>query len=218
VTAEPWLSFWSRPNHNGPQANCEAVFVSGGSLYAVVKSGPARAGLAAGQSLRLPSRPGPGGAAADAVHVADLRPAPGTAWGSNYRPNGADLRDGRLLLSTGSRWLRYDGDPSLSGDALVRGLASRPPAFRGDWRQGAAPAGNEAIAWFPPPRRPGQPAAVASSFLALAESGLFRWLPPAAPGRLGRPPGYDLAPASVARWGGRLAWTRPSWWFADAGW
>jgi hypothetical protein len=93
-------------------------------------------------------------------------------------------RVARLLLSTGSRWLRYDGDPSLSGDALVRDLASRPPAFWGDWRQEAAPAGNEAIAWFPPPRRPGQPAAVASSFLALAESGLFRWLPPATPGRL----------------------------------
>jgi hypothetical protein len=166
VAVQTTVSFWSRPDHHGPQANFEALFVAGGVPYALVKSCPESDGMAPGQVLRLPAGPGAGGAVADAVPVARMQPAAGTGWSANCRPNGADLRGGELLLSTGSRWLRYRAAPGLAGDALVRDLAARPPEEWGWWQPAKAPIGNEAIGWLP---------AGSPGFLAVSEGGQLRW-------------------------------------------
>jgi hypothetical protein len=163
------VGFWSQPDHRRRQANCESLFVADGVPYVVVKSCPGNRGLAPGEVLRLPTAPGPGGASMDAVPVARLQAVPGVRWGVNSRPNGADLRDGGLLLSTGTHWLRYQAAPGLHGDPLVRDLAARPPVEWGWWQRRGEACGNEAIGWLPASGSP--------SFLAVSEAGLVRWWP-----------------------------------------
>jgi hypothetical protein len=98
-----------------------------------------------------------------------LQPVPSVRWGVNSRPNGADLRDGGLLRSTGTHWLRYQGTPGLHGDPLVQDLAAPAAGRVGWWRRRGEACGNEAIGWLPPSGSP--------SFLAVSEAGLIRWWP-----------------------------------------
>jgi hypothetical protein len=161
VLDEP-LTYWTNPDHGGPQANCESLLAVDGALYLIVKGVPDGSSLQVGEVLRLPQQVG---VAVDAEPVAVL-PQPA---GVNWHPSAADLDGGSLLVATGSAWYRYEGNPKLTGDALMRDLAARAPVASGKMNADGSQASTEGIAWL----RTGPP----GGFMVAAEKGVLRWWP-----------------------------------------
>ncbi|MGW5364180.1 hypothetical protein [Actinopolymorpha pittospori] len=163
VTLDGLLTYWTNPDHTGPQGNCESLLALDGSLYLIVKNVAAGGPLTVGQVLRLPARVG--GGAVDAVPVARLRPPAGVNW----QPTAADLVDGSLLVSTARHWIRYEADPTLTGDDLIRALAAETPTAYGFWNHDETTGANEGIAWL----RTGPE----GGFMGVSEPGILRWWP-----------------------------------------
>src|SRR5262249_38723645 len=102
IVLDGLLTYWTNPDHSGPHANCEALLAANGDLSLIIKSVAAGSPQPVGQVLRLPQQIG--GPAVDAVPVAKMQPPAGVNW----HPTGADLRDGSLLISSGTQWIRYE--------------------------------------------------------------------------------------------------------------
>ncbi|MCP3802810.1 hypothetical protein NLX83_26395 [Allokutzneria sp. A3M-2-11 16] len=144
--------------------NSESLFLVDGVPHLVVKTAPSGSTLRQGQVLKLPVPADPG-AVVDAVPLSVLQPPNGIPE-RNYKPTGADLRDGKLLVAMANGWLRYEADSALHGGALVEALASAPPKVHRYWEPDHSLVATEAIAWTHPP--------LADSFLSLSETGQFR--------------------------------------------
>ncbi|MFB9907076.1 hypothetical protein [Allokutzneria oryzae] len=166
VRADHGCRYYSTRDHAAAQINSEALFLVDGVPHLLVKTAPGGSGLRQGQVLRIPVPDAPGGEV-DAVALAVLPPADGVAE-KNFKPTGADLRDGKLLVATANGWSRYEADPGLHGDALVKALASGPPKVHRYWEPDHSLVATEAIAWAHPP--------LGESFMSLSETGQFRWV------------------------------------------
>lgn len=153
--------YWSHPNHHQGQANVESIFIWEGVPHIVVKATPDGVGLEEGSVVKIPLTSADG--TVDGIALGVLARPDSTG----FKPTGADLRDGRLLVSRGTSWARYDADPSLGGDELIKALCGPQPAAQGYWKPDQSQASNEAIAWIHPSR--------SGSFLAVSETGVFRW-------------------------------------------
>ncbi|SDM43448.1 hypothetical protein [Allokutzneria albata] len=145
--------------------NSESLFLVDGVPHLLVKTAPKGSALRQGQVLKLPLPTEPG--VVDAVPLSVLQPPNGSSE-HNFKPTGADLRDGKLLVARANGWLRYEADPALHGDELVKALAAAPPKVHRYWEPDHALVATEAIAWTHPP--------LADSFLSLSETGQFRWV------------------------------------------